>query len=443
MSDHRALRVTHEDAYAAFVFQAYVMNETTPNRVVLDDRAGIVRVVIGFADIADLHGATRDVEELAARNPGVPRAELQVQPRAAKPGEPAAVESNRRGSVNAHVRRAPAIPGIHWSAVAGGLCRARREVGLGVQVPDSVGFEPAGLGERDAFESHMLHGPVKRAAKLDERLQRRHHDFRLPQVFPRARHVKDGARWLVQIPLTGLVEQFQCILDVAGKFDFRVGSRAGDLELRLHHGQMRVVSREIRLQHYGIGVVLPARPHDALHLEPGMSPPGNVNEFDVLRVSPPGHPYVRCLVALLAIELRMVERTAPGADGATVVDIQLAKVRHGRGRFPPSSGIRLPSGDQPSTAEDHLVPGGCLIDDRTDLAARILRRQHPWLFQIIGAAVQNDATLLVRRGCPNRFARRSSVAKGFASVPGFASFPLAQHGSRRRAARPAARAGGR
>ncbi len=72
-----------------------------------------------------------------------------------------------------------------------------------------VGVQPGGAGERESLEAEVVGRGVVSAADRDQRLRAGQFDLGVRQVLALQRPVVEGSGVLVQVPLAGLVEEFE------------------------------------------------------------------------------------------------------------------------------------------------------------------------------------------------------------------------------------------
>ena len=217
-------------------------------------------------------------------------------------------------------------------------------------------------------------GPIERAAQLDQLLDCRRDHFGVVHVLAWPGHVIDGLRRAVQIPLAGLVEQFEGVFDVVRRIDLDALLSPGVLEIRLEHGHLGQVALAADAEHFASRVV----------------PDIDVTELQVSGAFPLGHFDRRGGVTRVARPFQSGRRRTAGADGPHAVDVKLAEIVHRRHRPPAALLVRLPAGDAPATADDgRLVVLGS-IDHVVPIRARILRLEDEGVVDRIGAAAEHD-----------------------------------------------------
>ena len=254
-----------------------------------------------------------------------------------------------------------------------GFLPIQEEIRLHVDQSDLARQQPTGLGEGEACKADVLHGLVQCAAQFDKFLDSRRDYVCSCHILARQRLIVHRFRSAVEVPLAGLVEQFQRIFDVGGQANLHAFLFPSVCKMRLEHRDDRVI----------------ALPLDALDFAPRMAPDNLITELDVARVLPLGHLDRCCCVPILAVKLSVRQRIAPCPRGALAVDVQLAKVVQVRGGLPASVGIRLPAGDGLPAADRGLLAIGAAVGDRVAAGSRVALIEDKRLGNRIGAAAQN------------------------------------------------------
>ncbi len=113
-------------------------------------------------------------------------------------------------------------------------------------------------------------------------------DLHFRHILAGKRPVIDRLSRAVQIPLTGLVEQFPGVFDVGGQRNLHAFLLPRLSKVWLEHGNNSVVALAL----------------DTLHLTARVTPHDLVTELDVVLIPPIGHLRCRRCVAILAMQLR-------------------------------------------------------------------------------------------------------------------------------------------